>query len=266
MGPVRPFLPLFKVHFHKQTFIGFHGLIAAKTYLDVNPSASVVLYESASSVGGVWAKERLYPGISTNNLFGTYEFSDFPMDSETYDVRPGQHIPGTVVHRYLTNFAEHFGIYKLIRFNVKVESAEHQDGGGWLINSFKPYTGGNDERSQILAKKLIVATGLTEDPIVPELEGSETFDAPIFHSKYFAQHTESLQTAKRVTVLGGMKSAFDVAYTYASRGIQVDMIIRESGHGPLWSKYTSTLHIARYPSDRYQILKNYSCPSPRHAL
>ncbi|PVH89959.1 FAD/NAD(P)-binding domain-containing protein [Cadophora sp. DSE1049] len=106
---------------------GFHGLIAAKTYLDVHPSTKVILYDSASSVGGCWAKENLYPGLRTNNMLGTYEFSDYPMDSETYGVKAGEYIPGEVVRRYLTNFAEHFGIYKRIRLNTRVESKIYSD-------------------------------------------------------------------------------------------------------------------------------------------
>ena len=58
---------------------GVHGLAMAKTYLEVNPKDKVQLLDSQASIGGVWAKERLYPGLKTNNMIGTYEFSDFPM-------------------------------------------------------------------------------------------------------------------------------------------------------------------------------------------
>ncbi|KAH6723909.1 hypothetical protein BKA61DRAFT_686841 [Leptodontidium sp. MPI-SDFR-AT-0119] len=224
---------------------GFHGLIFAKTYLDVHPSANVTIYNTASSVGGVWAKENLYPGLKTNNMLGTYEFSDYPMDSETYGVKIGEHIPGTVVHRYLTNFAEHFGIYKRIRFGMRVESAERRGGEGWVLttssfassnSSFSPTSSNPNgvERTQVLATKLIVATSLMTDPIMPKFQGREDFEAPVFHSKYFGRNLDTLETAERVTVLGGMKSAFDVAYAYASRGVRVDMVVRESGHGPIW--------------------------------
>ncbi|KAH7343003.1 hypothetical protein BKA65DRAFT_526954 [Rhexocercosporidium sp. MPI-PUGE-AT-0058] len=223
---------------------GFHGLIAAKTCLDVYPSTRVIIYDSASSIGGVWAKENLYPGLKTNNMLGTYEFSDYPMDSETYGVKKGEHIPGAVVHHYLTNFTKHFGIYEKVRLETKVESAEHCDGGGWIVttssSSSSTLTSSTvlhtDEakKSRVLASKLIVATGLTTDPVIPIFEGSVDFKAPILHSKYFARNLDSLENAERVTVLGGMKSAFDVAYAYAEMGVQVEMIIRESGHGPMW--------------------------------
>ncbi|OCL02531.1 hypothetical protein AOQ84DRAFT_268633, partial [Glonium stellatum] len=81
---------------------GWYGLAAAKTYVELHPTEDVVVLESASTVGGVWAQHRLYPGLRSNNMLGTYEYPDFPMDSATFGVQPGEHIPGPVVHQYLT--------------------------------------------------------------------------------------------------------------------------------------------------------------------
>jgi cation diffusion facilitator CzcD-associated flavoprotein CzcO len=50
---------------------GIHGLAALKTYRDVHPHASVLVLEKGTEVGGVWATERLYPGLKTNNHFRT---------------------------------------------------------------------------------------------------------------------------------------------------------------------------------------------------
>ncbi len=79
--------------------------------------------EASSTPGGVWAKHRLYPGLKSNNMLGTYEYPDFPLDSETFGVKPGEHIPGTVLHEYLTKYAEKFGILDKIRCNSKVVTA-----------------------------------------------------------------------------------------------------------------------------------------------
>ena len=56
-----------------------------KTYLEASPDAKMVIFDGAASIGGTWAKERLYPGLKTNNLLGKYEFSDFPMTPERFD-------------------------------------------------------------------------------------------------------------------------------------------------------------------------------------
>lgn len=144
--------------------------------------------------------------LKSNNVIGRYEYSDFPMD--TSGLKPDQHIPGVVIHNYLTNYAKHFGVYDNIRFNTKVDSAEHNDEGGWVLTVSQK----GSQISQVRTAKLIVATGLTSQPFVPSIPGSETFGSPIFHSKEFRAHAASLETTKTVCVLGGTKSAWDVVY------------------------------------------------------
>ncbi|KAH6634960.1 hypothetical protein B0J18DRAFT_462100 [Chaetomium sp. MPI-SDFR-AT-0129] len=212
----------------------FYGLVSAKTFHQLHPDASLAVLESSSSVGGVWSWERLYPSLRTNNLLGTYEYPDFPMDTKTFGIKPGEHIPGEVMYRYLNSYAKKFDIRDKIRLQTVVSTAEHQDGpdGGWVLTV---KTGGEDgEEKQIFARKLVMATGLTSQPFLPHIEGQEGFGAPIYHSREFAQYTNNLDTAKKVVVFGGTKSAFDVVYAYAIKGVKVEWVIRESGHGPAW--------------------------------
>ncbi|KAK5654486.1 hypothetical protein OQA88_7114 [Cercophora sp. LCS_1] len=211
---------------------GLSGLAAAKTYHQLNPSKTVAILDVSLSLGGVWAKHRLYPGLRTNNLLGTYEYADFPMDTETFGVKTGEFIPGEVMHKYLTKYAEKFDILDKIRYQTKVLTAEHQDGpeGGWILTVESGSSVG-----KIAAKKLIVATGLTSEPFLPHFEGQEEFVAPLFHGKDFLKHADTLDSAKTVTVFGGTKSAWDAVYAYASKGIKVDWVIRETGHGPAWN-------------------------------
>lgn len=161
-------------------------------------------------------------------MLGTYEYSDFPMD-ESYGVKPGQHIPGEVVHKYLKNYAVHFGLMQRLRLNTKVNSAERRPGEGWLLLTLS-----EGRPTQLYAEKIIVATGLTNEPFIPELPIQGSFEPPVFHTKELLQRAESLKTAKSVTIFGGAKSAWDAAYMLANYGVQVEMIIRESGHGPMW--------------------------------
>lgn len=215
-------------------FLGFYGLAAAKAYLDLNPSANVVVLESAASIGGVWAQERLYPGLLQNNLFGTYEFSDFPMDEAAFDVQQGKPIPGEVIHRYIRAFAEEFGLYSLVRFNTRVGTIEKTDEDGWLITSVGPSKGSGASKSQILTRKLILATGLFSEPNMPVFQGADDFEAPVFHVKDLARQKEMVRNADRVAVVSASKSGYDAAYLAASSGVEVDWIIRSSGNGPSW--------------------------------
>lgn len=156
-------------------------------------------------------------------MLGTYEYPDFPMDSATFGVQPGQHIPGKVIHEYLTNYAQNFGIYDKIRFEHNVESAEHQENGGWVLRAHNVKL---NEVVEISAKRLVVATGLTSQAFLPRFDGQDKFGAPLFHGKDFLRHADTLQTARSVTVFGGTKTAWDLVYQYATKGIEVNWVIR----------------------------------------
>ncbi|KAJ5683665.1 uncharacterized protein N7477_000010 [Penicillium maclennaniae] len=196
---------------------GWNGLAAVKTYLDLNPDSKVCLPDSASSIGGVWAKHRHYKGLKSNNLLGTYEFSDFPMNEASFG-------------RYLEAYADKFGFADRIRLDHTVESAEHKLDGTWqLIVSHKQNSVTIDTR------KLIIATGITSQAYLPDFTGQEIFGVPLIHCRDMLQHeAEVFQPGRRVTVFGGTKSAWDAAYVCATSGMKVDWIIRESGHGPCW--------------------------------
>lgn len=82
-------------------FIGWYGLAAAKQFHSTHPNCSLAILDSQSSLGGTWAEGRLYPGLKSNNLLGTYEYPDFPMTSNDFDVKIGEHITGEAIHTYL---------------------------------------------------------------------------------------------------------------------------------------------------------------------
>lgn len=208
---------------------GWFGLAAAKVYLELHPNENIVVLESSGSCGGTWAEHRIYPGLKSNNLYDAYEYPDFPMKPEIYGVYPGQHIPGGVLHRYLTDFAKRFGVFSRTRFNTKVDSVEPHEKDTWKLKI-------TTEKSQqsLITKKLILATGLTSTPNFPQYPGAENFKGAYFHAKDFCRNGETVKTAGNAVVVGGGKSAYDVAWAYADAGVQVDMVIRPDGQGPVW--------------------------------
>lgn len=208
---------------------GVHGLAAAKVYIELHPTEDIVVLEGNSSCGGTWAADRLYPGLKSNNLFDSYEFPDFPMEPKLYGVQPGQHIPGTVLHQYFTDFARHFNILKRIRFNTKCDVLQPAEAGGWVLEVTS-----NKGLETLRSRKVIVATGLTSQPNLPQYRGTDQFAAPLFHAKDFCTMRDTLKTAKQVVIAGGAKSAFDVAYAYVEAGAHVDLVVRDAGNGPVW--------------------------------
>ncbi|KAM5349440.1 hypothetical protein ACJ41O_005945 [Fusarium nematophilum] len=223
---------------------GWHGLAMAKTYREAHSEANILILDYAESVGGTWANERLYPGLKTNNLVGTYEFSDFPLVPEKYGIEPGQHIPGHVVYRYLCDFCDSFGLTSMVRLRTKVESATLLPNGDWQVSTqtVEVFTSGettvNDELSKrgvIVTPRLVLATGLTSEPFMPALPGQEIFKGQIFHAKDFKARAKDLAGAQTVVAIGGNKSAWDVCYTSWVRfGAKAHMVMRRSGGGPGW--------------------------------
>lgn len=203
----------------------------AKTYLQVHPKGKLVVVDQAKSIGGSWAKERLYPGLKTNNVFGSYEFSDFPMIPENYGMKSAGHIPGEVVHAYFCDVAAHYGIDSRLRLETYVRSATLRDDGKWVIN-IESNNQPQRQASVLVATKLVLATGLTSEPYLPTFPGQDNFGGPILHSKQLGFQADYLSSRNNIVVLGGNKSAWDACYSAAISGSCVHMIIRPSGGGP----------------------------------
>ncbi|KAH0339790.1 dimethylaniline monooxygenase (N-oxide forming), partial [Aureobasidium melanogenum] len=211
---------------------GWYGLAVAATYLQVHPTTNILVLEAQATVGGVWSQERQYPDLKSNNMLGTYEYPGFAMDTETYGVKAGEHIPGHVIHRYLNDYAKKTGVFSRIRFNTKVfEASAETSSEGWTLRT------DNHDLLFLRTSQLVVATGLTSTPFIPAFDGEEVFKKSglLTHSRNFPQHTDRLfNKTSTVTVLGGSKSAWDVAYACASRNVPVNLVVRSSGQGPTW--------------------------------
>ncbi|KAM7211547.1 hypothetical protein V8F06_013070 [Rhypophila decipiens] len=225
---------------------GPSGLCMAKTYLQYDQTKDVVLVDAHATVGGVWAKEKLYPTLKTNNLFSSMDFTDFPMDQERFGIAPGQHVTGEAMHEYLSAYAEHFNLTSRIRFRTKVievqqRASDDQDSlDGWDV---KVEDAGTGACTTMSCKRLIIATGVLSVPSIPDLPGADEFDAPLLHSSDLGLEDAAIMKSpdiKTIAVIGGCKSAYDTVYLAATTGHKVEWIIRKSGRGPTWVFPTHT--------------------------
>lgn len=110
-----------------------------------------------------------------------------------------------------------------IRFGFKVDTIKKSD-TVWIITG---------STTTFRAPKLIVASGLSSTPNMPNLPGKVNFEAPVIHQEGFGQ--SSVLTSpqlQNVTVVGGGKSAADMVYACVKAGKSVSWIIRASGTGP----------------------------------
>lgn len=209
---------------------GLYGLQAARTYLEVHPTAAVAVFEAAEAIGGVWSKPRMYNAFQTQTPLRIAEFSDRPLrgvpkDEQYFDFFPARYLTG-----YFEDYADNHvyanrTLRSRIRLNSTVERVEKVD-GLWRVAI--------QDRSVVhLAPKLIDASGLTSDPNIPRIPGLSEYKGLTLHQKAFGQSDVLSNPAIRdVVVLGGAKSAADMAYASAKAGKRVSWVIRRSGCGP----------------------------------
>jgi hypothetical protein len=215
---------------------GVNGLTAAHTYHRLHPSAKLLILESAPSIGGPWAPERVFPGLKTNNLWGMFEHPDFPMDEQRFRVKQGTHIDAPKMFDYLCAFAEWADIKQFIRLRTNVEVIEKdEEEKGWILRCTQSSLA-EKQKTVIKAKKLVVAVGITNKPLLPNYPTSTTFCSPVVHSRDFPAHYPDIVRPDRHTVVvGSGKSAWDVAYACATQpSSSATLLVRPDGNGPVW--------------------------------
>ena len=201
---------------------GVSGLAAAKAF-DAR-GHRVVGFERSHDFGGVWEPSRSYPDVQTQSPKDLYCYTDLPMPT-AYPEWP----KGPQVHAYLKAYATKHRLVRLFRLNTTVQSMDRRTDGqpGWTLQLL---AGGMSwcEDFDFVA----IASGQFSDRNDLTHPGQAAFEhggGVVMHS---SQYTDpALIKGKRVVVLGGSKSATDVAVNAANNGAQsVHWVYRE----PVW--------------------------------
>lgn len=135
-------------------------------------------------------------------------------------------VTGEMIHNYMQKYAEDHDILRHIRFNTFVTDAKHSS-GRWRLSL-------RDSQEVIEAEKLLVATGVTSIPTMPELDIAGS-SMPIIHSRDLGKHYQEIgnPAVEEVVVVGAAKSAYDAVYLLLKMGKKVHWTIRQEGAGPL---------------------------------
>ncbi|MCJ1388705.1 monooxygenase [Xylographa bjoerkii] len=178
-----------------------------------------------------WCLERWYPTFWTQIGLGMAEFSDLPMTrpAETlHDLYDAKYV-GEYLEKYIEEFKyEGHTLRDRIYFGVSVTKVEKKD-ATWAVHVYCDHT---KTASVFYATKLMIASGLTSTPNMPDLPNQDCFKGDILHQRSFGQSSVLASPSKNVTVLGGAKSAADMVYASVKAGKSVSWIIRSSGSGP----------------------------------
>lgn len=153
-----------------------------------------IILERNSDVGGTWYNNR-YPGCQCDVQSNLYSFSFAlnPNWSRTYSNQPE-------ILEYLKRVADDYQLRPNIQFGCDVDSARWDSTSRrWLLET---------SDGPISAQFLISAHGPLSEPIIPNIDGLESFAGPVFHSARW-QHDVDL-TGKRVGVVGTGASAIQI--------------------------------------------------------
>ncbi|KAJ9492526.1 hypothetical protein VN97_g710 [Penicillium thymicola] len=245
--------------------------------IDASPAASsesrLLVIDSASDIGGTWAKERLYPNLLSQNSYGLYEFSDLPLSDvvpeEHTDGAHNQFIAGWKINRYLRVWIEKWQLEKHIRLNWTLlgnqgVEAQHQRvfSPGSTHHHYLRQVGPG-YRTNNLVPNLPDTTGqsMASDNPVPVIHAKDVGDWAREHLGYQPLKAPEPETVsipvknspypqlRSIAIYGGAKSSFDLVHFFATLHrndsklhlkstqkdlVQVHWIIRDRGVGPAW--------------------------------
>ncbi len=155
----------------------------------------LVILEKAAKVGGTW-RDNSYPGCCCDVPVALYQYSFAPSLSWSH-LFPRYN----EVQKYTEDLADNFGLRPHLKLNEETKSAVWDDKRAvWKITTG---AGKTYETNAIVA-----ALGQLNRPLLPEIEGRDSFAGPAFHS---ARWDHSVKLAgKRVAVIGSAASAVQI--------------------------------------------------------
>ena len=149
---------------------GMSGILAAHRLQQAG--IGCVVLDKNSDVGGTWL-ENTYPGCRVDVFNHVYSYS-----GEQRPDWPEYHSSQPVLLDYFRDCARRWGIRDRIRFGVRVESlAWDDDACHWRIRLDTP-TGAEE----LTAGAVVSAVGQLNRPLIPEIEGGDSFAGEQFHS------------------------------------------------------------------------------------
>jgi len=179
---------------------------------------NVTAYEGSDKVGGIWKSN--YSNFSVQVPRVLFEFQDFPMS----EIGWNDYATGVQVQHYIEAYAVKFDLLDSIQFNAYVTSVKLQpDHQSWSVE----VTVQNKKHVEQF-DYVIIASGLYSgtNQFIPNWTGKEYFRGEIVHSCQF--YDASVAKDKRVVVIGGGKSAVDIAVEAAvHKAAKVTLMPRE---------------------------------------
>ncbi|KAL0419972.1 UNVERIFIED_CONTAM: putative indole-3-pyruvate monooxygenase YUCCA10 [Sesamum radiatum] len=126
--------------------------------------------------------------------------------------------------QYLNDYVSRFRIRP--RYRRLVETASYDEvAGKWTITARNL---GSGEEEEYTPRFLVVATGETCDPKIPEVEGLHSFTGETLHSTEYRNGEKF--AGERVLVVGSGNSGMEIALDLANSGAKTSIVVRSPMH------------------------------------
>ena len=191
---------------------GTSGLAAAACF--TKKSIPFILLERKDCIASLWRKytyDRCH--LHLRKQVCELPFLPFPASYPHYVSRKQ-------FMQYLDDYISHFNIKPL--YQRAVELAEYDEKRQrWIVKARNRSSG---EIENYSSKFLVVASGETAEPRVPEVEGLESFKGKAIHSTGYKNGMEF--KGQHVLVVGSGNSGMEIALDLANYGAKPSIIIR----------------------------------------
>ncbi len=170
----------------------------------------VLVLEAGTGVGGTWYWNR-YPGARFDSESYSYAYS-FSKELLAEWNWSEHFAPQPETLRYLNHVADRFDLRRDIRFNSRVTAAHWQDDArSWMVTL--------EDGMPFTARFLVTALGPLSAPVMPRIEGVDSFKGEAHHTARWPKEPVSF-AGKRVAVIGtgatGVQTIQEVAKTAGS--------------------------------------------------
>ncbi|MCA6123183.1 NAD(P)/FAD-dependent oxidoreductase [Bradyrhizobium sp. WSM 1704] len=167
--------------------------IATAVYL-ARAGIAYTIFERADDVGGTW-RDNTYPGLACDVPSHLYRYSFAPNAEWSHEYSPAAEI-----HAYFRRVADELGVLENVRLSSEVTRAQFVGEGMWRITTVKGDEG--------LFNAVVAATGVLHKPVLPEIEGRDSFAGASFHSSRW-DHSVPL-AGRRVGIIGTGSTATQI--------------------------------------------------------
>ena len=184
-------------------------------------SVSYIILERDDCYAPLWKKksyDRLHLHLAKQ--FCELPHMSLPPTCPTY-------VPREQFIHYLDDYVSHFKIKPL--YKRSVECANYDEATKkWILKVNNKTSPEAVEEEKYCCRFLVVATGETTDPFIPEVEGLDTFAGEYFHTTQY--RSGKGYGNKNVLVVGAGNSGMEIALDLSNHGAKTSIVVRSPIH------------------------------------